>query len=364
MIKVNQITYGTFIIHVYSVYRSIEPKPPQSIVTEKQRVFFLKIHKCAGTTIQNILMRYGHQENLDFLLPIENNYIGNPKHFNTSMVINQYITRDEKFDLFVHHTRYSQEVKSVMRPGTVYVTILREPTSLFQSIYSFYHFEKKYNNNMTEFICNLSNNLSFREQVQRYSKKLGINQMCWDLGMVPEDFESTKMINKYIDIIENDFDFIMIFEYLDASLVLFADLMQWPLERVAYLPLNTRNNTYKPKITIDDLTRLEKVNTADNMLYKRFLKTFKEKINEYGIEELKIGIGKLMAINQEIKERCVESVTNKGYAKTISYKLKENTNTNCQYIAINELKYTSYLRKIQYERQRNYKALDKLMNNN
>lgn len=307
-------------------------------------------------------MRYGHKENLDFLLPNKNNYVGNPIHFNTSMVINNF-TADNKFDLFVHHTRYSQDVKSVMRSGTFYVTILREPTQLFQSIYSFYFFEKKYKKNLTEFISNLSNNSSLRKHIQRYGKKLGINQMSWDLGMVPEHFENTKIINKFIDIIENDFDFIMIFEYLDASLVLFANLMQWPLERVAYLPLNTRNETHKPIITNDDVIRLEKLNMADNMLYKRFLEKFKEKIHEYGIEKLKIGIGKLMAINQEIKERCVKSITNKGYAKTISYALKENTNI-CQYITMNELKYTSYLREIQNEKQRKYKALDKLMNNN
>jgi hypothetical protein len=351
----------TYISYDYTVYRSIEPKRPLTIVEEKQRVFFLKTHKCAGTTIQNILMRYGHKENLDFLLPNKNNYVGNPEHFNISMVIN--VTADNKFDLFVHHTRYSQDVKSVMRSGTFFVTILREPTSLFQSMYSFYHFEKKYKNNLTKFISNLSNNSSFRKNVQRYSKKLGINQMSWDLGMAPEDFESTKMINKFIDIIENDFDFIMIFEYLDASLVLFANLMQWPLERVAYLPLNTSNDTHKPIITNYDVMQLEKVNMADNMLYKWFLEKFKEKIYKYGIKKLKIGIGKLMAINQEIREKCVKSITNKGYAKTFSYELKENTNI-CQYITMNELKYTSYLRNTQYERHRKYKALDKLMNNN
>lgn len=71
-----------------------------------------------------------------------------------------------------------------------------------------------------------------------------------------------------------------------------------------------------------------------------------------------------MAINQEILEMRVQSVSNKGYAITKSYKLKANTKTVCKYIAMNELKYTSHLREIQYERQEKYKALDKLMNNN
>lgn len=306
-------------------------------------------------------MRFGHNENLDFLLPKKFNYIGNPEHFNTSMISEKYSTEDGKFDMFVHHTRYSQEIKSVMRPGTIYVTILREPTALFQSIFSFYHFDEKYNCNLSQFITNRLLNKSFENHNIRYTKKLGINQMSWDLGMVMDDFENTDMINKHITMVERDFDFVMIFEYLDASLVLFADFMQWPLERMAYLPLNTRNNTYKQILSNNVVDGLKQVNMADNMLYIRFLLKFKKMINKYGMENLKKGIKSLMAINQEIIEMCVQSVTNKGYAKTISYKLKEKTNSICKYIAMNELKYTSYLREIHYERQKKYKALDELM---
>lgn len=310
-------------------------------------------------------MRFGQKENADFLLPTVNNYVGNPDHFNTSMVINKYSTTDGKFDMFVHHTRYSAEVKSVMRSNTFYVTVLREPTSLFQSMYSFYNFDKKYKTNLTTFInINIFDKTSFAKSVPRYSKKLGINQMSWDLGMVPKDFDNVEIINKHIRMVEKEFDFIMIFEYLDASLVLFANLMQWPLERVAYLPINTRKNIDKQPLSKYEINQLKIVNMADNMLYNRFIHIFKEKIKAFGVEKLKKEIAKLMAINQEIKETCVQSITNNGYAKTISYKLKENTNTLCKYIGINELKYTSFLREIQYERQKRYKALDKLINNN
>lgn len=342
----------------------LESKSLQAVTSEKNRIFFLKIHKCGSSTVQNILMRFGHKENLDFLLPSVNNYIGNPIHFNASMVSSEYSTADGQYDMFVHHTRYSQEVKSVMRPSTVYITILREPTALFQSIYSFYHFEKKYKTNITGFITNRLQSKSSRKDMNRYTKKLGLNQMSWDLGMVSENFENLEMINKHINIVEKDFDFIMIFEYFDASLVLLANLMRWPLEKVAYLPINTSKNTSKQILSNKDVNRLKIISMADNMMYNWFLQQFKMKVNEYGIEKLKRGMARLMAINQEIVEMCVESTTNAGYAKTISYKLKESTKINCKYMAINELKYTSFLREMQYEKQRKYKALDKLLNNN
>ncbi|KAL5240287.1 hypothetical protein ACI65C_007697 [Semiaphis heraclei] len=280
------------------------------------------------------------------------------------MISNNYSTADGKYDMFVHHTRYSQEIKSVMRSGTIYVTILREPTSLFQSMYSFYHFDKKYKCNLTQFITDRLSNISSNNQIKRYNNKLGINQMNWDLGMDTNNFENNDLINKHINMIERDFDFVMIFEYLDASLVLFAHFMQWPLEQMAYLPLNTRKNTYKQILSNVEIVRLKQVNMADNMLYTRFVQKFKEMINEYGIEKLKKGIKSLMAINQEVLEMCVQSMANKGYARTTSYKLKANTKTRCKYIAMNELKYTSHLREIQFERQKKFKALDELMNNN
>lgn len=307
-------------------------------------------------------MRYGHKNNLDFLLPSVKNYVGNPAHFNTSMVDGNYSTVDGQYDMFVHHTRYSQDVKSVMRSGAVYTTILRNPVTLFQSIYNFYKFEKKYKTNLTQFIANYKQ--SFIKPIKRYSNKLGLNQMSWDLGLNSNDFENTKMIKEHIHIIERDFDFVMIFEYFDASLVLLANEMCWPLEQMAYLPINTRHNSYRQMLSDHDVNQLKNVNLADNMLYNQFLKKFKEKINKFGIKKLKKEIGKLMVINQEIWENCVESTTNNGYAKTISYRLKENVSTHCKYIAINELKYTSFLRNIQHEKQRRYKDLDKLMSGN
>lgn len=307
-------------------------------------------------------MRYGHQNNLDFLLPNVKNYVGNPAHFNTSMANNNYSTVDGQYDIFVHHTRYSQDVKSVMRSGAVYTTILRNPVTLFQSMYTFYNFENKYKTNLTKFITNYKP--SFAKQIKRYNNKLGLNQMSWDLGLDSKDFENTKMIKEHIHMIEKDFNFVMIFEYLDASLVLLANEMRWPLEQMAYLPLNTRHNSYTQMLSDHNVNQLKQVNLADNILYNQFLKKFKEKINEFGIEKLKKEIGKLMVINQETWESCVKSTTNHGYARTISYRLKENASVLCKYIAINELEYTSFLRKIQHEKQRRYKELDKLMSDN
>ncbi|XP_050421563.1 galactosylceramide sulfotransferase-like [Adelges cooleyi] len=351
----------SFFTNNYLKYYDDGKQIHQLIVKEtsipKNRIFFLKTHKCASSTIQNILLRFGHQRNLDILLPSKHNYIGNPKPFQIDMVSKDFLTTDGKYDLFVHHTRYSQHVKSVMRPNTMFVTILREPSTLFESIYSFYHFDKKYHVNLS----NVIGDPSILMNSTRYGHKLGINQMNWDLGMNPEHFENVEMINNYIEMVDRDFDLIMLFEHMEASLVLLAHLMQWPLEWVAYIPLNTRNKIFKKKLTEFDRVRLNQINKADYMLYNHFKDKFKTKIKEYGVDKMKKHIGELIGINQGIMDRCVLAKTDKGYGRTISYELKNN-DTFCQYYVILELKYTSLLRSIQYNRLNKIEALEKLLN--
>lgn len=44
--------------------------------TPKDQIVFLKTHKCASSTIQNILLRRAVQENFNVALPMVGNYLG------------------------------------------------------------------------------------------------------------------------------------------------------------------------------------------------------------------------------------------------------------------------------------------------
>ncbi|XP_066938910.1 uncharacterized protein [Macrobrachium rosenbergii] len=49
-------------------------------------IMFLKTHKCASSTVQNIFLRYGFKHNLTFALPEIGNYLGNPRLFTANLV--------------------------------------------------------------------------------------------------------------------------------------------------------------------------------------------------------------------------------------------------------------------------------------
>ena len=43
---------------------------------KKTNIGFLKTHKCASSSVQNILMRFGLKNELNFVLPSAGNYVG------------------------------------------------------------------------------------------------------------------------------------------------------------------------------------------------------------------------------------------------------------------------------------------------
>lgn len=100
----------------------------EELCRPQRSVCFLKTHKCASTSLQNVLLRYGESRGLRFVLPARANYLGHPRLFNRSMAA----AGTPPFDLLAHHARFNEaEMRAVLRPGAAFVTIVREPASLF-----------------------------------------------------------------------------------------------------------------------------------------------------------------------------------------------------------------------------------------
>ena len=60
-------------------YKGCEPE---------SKVVFLKTHKCASSTLQNMLFRYARQNDLNVVLPLTGNYLGKEIAFHPSMIAN------------------------------------------------------------------------------------------------------------------------------------------------------------------------------------------------------------------------------------------------------------------------------------
>ncbi|KAH7975141.1 hypothetical protein HPB49_024407 [Dermacentor silvarum] len=103
--------------------------------SERNRVAFIKTHKCAGTSVQNILMRYGYSRNLTFAIGPRDVYLGHPTRFRHDMVpdLARY---GRQYHILAHHNRFStrREYARLLGNDVFIITILREPMAMFESL--------------------------------------------------------------------------------------------------------------------------------------------------------------------------------------------------------------------------------------
>lgn len=113
------------------------------ICEPKTKIVFLKTHKCGSSTIQNIFLRFGAERKLIFVLPHWGNYYNEGKKFKASEAIeapyetNQNGIVTQKFyNIFTHHTQFDyEEIRKIMPNDSIFISIIREPSSLFESIF-------------------------------------------------------------------------------------------------------------------------------------------------------------------------------------------------------------------------------------
>ncbi|XP_014293483.1 galactosylceramide sulfotransferase-like [Halyomorpha halys] len=329
---------------------------------ERQNIVFLKTHKCASSTVQNILLRYGYIRNLDFVIPPNSNYLGHPEHFTKSMIPSEMKTQMNKYNIFTHHTRFNYtSIKEIMHHDVTFVTILRDPAELFESSYSYYSLDYVYGGSIREVLRNPQKS---RLQYLRFLDRTGINQMSFDLGFSQKYFQEKEQTEKFISEIDKQFNLVMIAEYMEASLVLLSSIMNWPLINVQFLPINVRMNERKTNLTDEERQKIRIINAVDTQLYNFFLKKFRYTIiHYYGIDRMKKDVKSLIELNIRLYTQCVKQISNKGYSNTKSYELK-NYDWICVHSTKNELNFTKDVGDGQKYRLKTIKKLNKFLGGN
>ncbi|XP_042893533.1 uncharacterized protein LOC122267551 [Penaeus japonicus] len=117
----------------------------------QQHVMFLKTHKCGSSTVQNVFMRYGISQNLSFGIPLQDRGFNNKEKFMASMIPEELLPPDGKVEIFAVHSRLNVgEHRLVLHNDTSWITIVREPASVFESLYNFYGIKSWYGRDVTE----------------------------------------------------------------------------------------------------------------------------------------------------------------------------------------------------------------------
>lgn len=248
-------------------------------------VVFLKTHKTASSTVQNILFRFAERNNLTVALPVTpcDHQFCYPRMF-SSRFIHPYTTPP---NIVTSHLRFSHsELQRIMPNNTLYITILREPGAMFESLFSYYNlycdtFKRVPNGSLEAFLDNPWAYYRPEEKDSMYAR----NTLAFDLGG-DKDRPSTDMVNyakRFAAEIERVFSLVMIAEYFDESLILLRHLLSWDLEDVLYIKQNMRMPSSKGNLSVAQLNKIREWNGLDAVLYDHFNASLWRRLNEMGL---------------------------------------------------------------------------------
>ena len=331
---------GLVVLLIYTEVKYLHlPGIAQPRCTPKINITFLKTHKTGSTSIQNILMRFGIKHGALFVLPPEDNILSSRRLFHQDM---KWAANISSYNMLAHHTRLNYEaMKKLMPADSLFITIVRDPVSAFESMYSYYNMEDMYQVPIEQFKATSS----IRLLKHRHLGYLGTNQMLFDMGFDGNDRDGTKL-TRFIQELDQIFDLVLIAEHMSESLVLLKHMLCWTTDDVMSFRLNARKSRHP--LSADAQRMIESVNWADQILYRHFVFKFNKLVDQFGRDMMKREVKELQARDRDIFARCVASAS-AGEKGIMEYSLKENS-SQCWLMSRSEQKLTSVIRKQQNQR--------------
>jgi len=317
--------------------------------TAHTKIAFMKTHKTASSSVQNILFRYGIDLKLNFVLPKSGNHLNDPAHpyvilepFKIEWLDLQIeklpwhsqLKAKHNYDIFNLHTQWnSSAVRYLLGPKAVTFTILRHPVDLFESLYAYANFQTILKLTLHEYIQMLNVSQSLHQH--RINQYLGLNQQLFDLGVPAMDLSSQNIVDKRIQELQKELDFVLLADRFDESMVLLASKLCWPLEYVRSLKINARKKSFKVTLDAKQKSILEKWQTGDLKLYNHYKHKFEKMIEDYGVEQMAQDVERLQNLNQQAREKCVIEESDKSHmdekslyrpfsSEVVAFKVRQN----------------------------------------
>jgi len=373
--KKSLIYLGSFSIIFYVILNSSSQKIESPTCEKVKKIAYLKTHKCASTTVQNILLRFAVQNDLNVVLPATGNYLGRHYKYQRAMISNTpWEMAGLDYHIFCLHTVWNQEeVRKTVGEDAVYVTMLRDPVQLFESLWNYGKLHTFYHTDLETFA--LAPKVG--KLAMRAFGNLGKNMMLHDLGLSEKEMSDPEVVKQKIQEIDQHFNLVLIAERFQESMVLMKNELCWDVSDVVNLKLNARQE--KKKTSLSDKARkaLEEYLWADYELYDYFNKKFEQKLDNFGHLRLKQELSLLEKENNKTKELCGLQMTKNenlvGEKKlwgngVVGYQTETDLPI-CRYMSMAENAFLDYLREIQGERAMeagaffpaNFKAPDEII---
>ncbi|XP_070531567.1 galactosylceramide sulfotransferase-like [Ptychodera flava] len=195
-------------------------------------------------------------------------------------------------------------------PDTILVTIVREPSANFESVFGFFNLGKYIKNpsrkikggKLSEFLRKPE---YYRELIRSRTKgrnwAISRNSQAWHLGLDHKDHENPDIVEKYFKRLSEELDLILVTEYYDHSLILLKRIMCWKMEDILYIARRVRSK--RVPLSNDVQQKIYKWNSIDVKIYDMFNKTLWRKIAQYGPEFDK-DLKEFRLVKETVSEEC------------------------------------------------------------
>lgn len=173
-----------------------------------------------------------------------------------------------------------------------------------------------------------------------------INGMFFDLGLKTANYHKPAVVRDAISDIEDEFTLVLIYEYLDESLVLLKRKLCWELDDILYI---NHFNEYT-KTQEENLIKAEKIkewSAADTSLYQYFNKSLWDQIAKEG-EDFNRELAQFKLKQKEIRKDCVgyfeDRVSDSVYKVTLNANVSAMNRYLCEKLLFSEMDYLEYFR--------------------
>ena len=214
-------------------------------------------------------------------------------------------------------------MKNHLHNDTKWITILRNPVEQFTSHFYYSRFDKQFQKTLVEISkvslkvriiltngTKLNWYFNFHSFLQT-SFKLGIfNRVYQYQGGNTTD--TKERVLKKIEELDHLYDYVLIQDYMEESLILMRDLLCWKNEDIMLFTLNKRKTkSYEKHNSLNSslVQNLKLLQYADVMLYDHFLSKHRKAVIKYGTAKMAIEVAKFKAKKAELLRSCVAEKT-------------------------------------------------------
>lgn len=252
-------------------------------------IYYIKVHKCGSTTLQNIIYRFGVHNNLTFAVFQCQDYMPFP-----NPAYSMYFVHDpsrKMFNIMPEHAMFKEDAyQSYMPNDTRVIAVIRHPMLYLESSFGFHGLARvfpllsKEKNKIEAFLNNPAP--IDKKAFVGSSKGCGPvrkpsytrNAIAYHFGFSQQWIEERMYVENFLKYIDKKVDLVLILEMFDESLILLKRFFNWTTRDIIYMPLWSLG--FHKKENFHSLSKIEeKVNLiakhrawapVDYLLYEHF----------------------------------------------------------------------------------------------